>query len=77
MKNKEPKFLKNILKKKTQMKAEEKIRQWIIDNGNHTPCTREDSKFGCLMCQELYQALDEYAIEFAVFHENRISNKKN
>ena len=38
---------------------EEKLRQWITDNGEHIPCSREGSKYGCLMCQELYKIIDE------------------
>lgn len=38
---------------------EDKLRQWVIDHGVHTPCTREEAKYGCLMCQELYKIIDE------------------
>lgn len=51
------------------MKQRDKLDKFIKDNqGTIGLCTRDDSKCGCLMCQEFYGIIDallkEEAIEF-------------
>ena len=46
--------------------AEIKLAEWLNENQETVGiCTKDDAKYGCGMCQEFYQILDEIKKEHA------------